>query len=80
MSATPSSTIFAKTLCLLPTFIMGFISIDLLDLIICSSCLLPRAANPSLVSNEAVPVPAFCGFAINAATKGTSNFSDKAIA
>ena len=29
---------------------------------------------------EAVTVPAFLGFAINAATKGTSNFSDKAIA
>ena len=40
----------------------------------------PRAAKPSLVSNEAVPVPAFLGFAMNAATRGTFNFSDKAVA
>ena len=45
-----------------------------------SSCLFPRASNPSLVSRDAVLVPAFLGLEMKAATKGTPNFSDKAIA
>ena len=46
--------------------------IDLFDSIICSSCLLPRAVNPSLVSKEAVLVPVFLGFEINAAVYNTA--------